>query len=158
MLRNRKGVTLFEIMTVIVLGAILLAVTVPSVQNARRAAMMESARAQAESYVTTARAIAIRNGGKTQLVKLDNTLMIQADTGTGWITVVQPVPFDGGKVSLKLSVNSIAFDARGLAVGLNDAGEKIYLKDESGSSERKDSVCITRLGGLLDKSCGAAAP
>ena len=158
MLRSQKGVTLFEVMTVMVLGAILLAMAVPKVRESRRAAMMASARVQAESYVTTARAIAIRNGGKTQLVRSDNTMMIQADTGTGWITVVPAVPFDGGKISIKPSVNTIAFDARGLAVGLGAAGEKIYVKDESGSSEKKDSVCITRLGALLGQGCGSAAP
>src|SRR3712207_6233559 len=147
MRRNRKGVTLFEVMTVMVLGALMLAMAVPRLRESRRSAMMAAARTQVESYVTTARAIAIRNGGKTQIVKTDNSLMIQADTGTGWITVVQPVAFGGGTVSVKPTANTIAFDARGLATGLNAAGEKFHLKDEFGSgSEKRDSVCITSLG------------
>ena len=157
--RNRKGVTLFEIMTVVTLAAIMMVMALPRLTEGRRAAAMAAARVQVESYLTTARAIAVRNAGKTQLVKSGNTLMIQADTGTGWITVVKPLELEGGYVKIKPSVNTIAFDSRGLATGLSATGEKFYLKIESGYGEGlKDSVCITHLGGLLDRKCGSGGP
>jgi Tfp pilus assembly protein FimT len=158
--RNREGVTLFEIMTVLTLAALMMAFAFPQVRDARRAASMAAARTQVEAYIGVARAIAVRNGGKTQLVRSGNTLTIQADTGTGWVTMVKPLRLAGGSdVGLSTTTNTFAFDARGLATGLNAAGEKFYLKAESGyGSEVKDSICVTRLGGVLDRNCGSAGP
>jgi prepilin-type N-terminal cleavage/methylation domain-containing protein len=160
MLRNRKGVTLFEVMTVLGLAAILLAMAVPQMSNSRRAAHMASARTQVEAYLGTARAIAIRNGGKTQLVRSGNTLTIEADTGAGYVTMLKPLKVGAGTdVGLNVTATTIAFDARGLATGLNATGEKFYLTVSSGyGAGLKDSVCISRLGALLDRNCGSAAP
>ncbi len=158
-MRNRKGFTLFEIMMVIVLLAIITAVAVPRMSVSKRAASMQSARVQVESYISAARAIAIRNGGRTQLVQAGNTISVLADTGTGWIIVVKPTKFNqSSDVTVSATVGSILFDARGLATGLNTAGEKFYITGESvyGTTAR-DSVCITRFGAPLDRSCGAAA-
>ena len=158
-MRRRNGFTLFEIMTVVVMLAIMVALTLPRMSVAKRSASMQSARAQVESYISAARAFAIRNGGRTQLVQVGNTMYVQADTGTGWIVVVKPTRFNQtANVTLTGTVASILFDARGLATGLNAAGEKFYLTGESVyGTTVKDSVCITRFGAPLDRRCGAAA-
>lgn len=162
MLRNRKGVTLFEIMTVTTLAAIMLVVAVPKVAESRRAAAMAAARVQVESYMATARAIAVRNGGRTQLVRNGNTLTIQADTGTGYVTMAKPMQIDpSSKLELggTAATVTITFDARGLATGLNASGEKFYITVASGyGAGTKDSVCVTRFGALLDRSCGKSPP
>jgi len=159
MLRNRKGVTLFELMTVVVIAGVMMLVALPRMSESRKSAGMSSARTQVESYLATARAVAIRNGGKTQLVRYGNTLMIQADTGTGWVTVVRPVELGAKNISITPSVNAMAFDARGLATGLNATGEKFYIQIASGyGAGTKDSVCITRFGAVLDRKCGQPAP
>jgi prepilin-type N-terminal cleavage/methylation domain-containing protein len=158
-MRNRNGFTLFEIMTVVVMLAIMVAIALPRMSVAKRAASMESARAQVESYISAARAIAIRNGGRTQLVQTGNTMYVQADTGTGWITVVKATRFNQStNVAVSATVGSILFDARGLATGLNAAGEKFYITGQSvyGTTVR-DSICITRFGAPLDRRCGVAA-
>jgi prepilin-type N-terminal cleavage/methylation domain-containing protein len=157
-MRNRNGFTLFEVMSVIVLLAIMAALAVPRMSLSKRAASMQSARVQVESYISAARAIAIRNGGRTQLVQTGNTIYVQADTGTGWIVVVKPTRFSQStNVSVSATVGSILFDARGLATGLSAAGEKFYITGESVyGTTAKDSVCITRFGAPLDRNCGAA--
>jgi prepilin-type N-terminal cleavage/methylation domain-containing protein len=157
-MRNRNGFTLFEIMTVIVLLGIMAALAIPRMSVSKRAASMQSARVQVESYISAARAIAIRNGGRTQLVQTGNTMYVVADTGTGWITVVKPTRFNqSSNVVVSATVGSILFDARGLATGLDAAGEKFYITGESVyGTTVKDSVCITRFGAPLDRSCGAA--
>jgi prepilin-type N-terminal cleavage/methylation domain-containing protein len=160
MLRNRKGVTLLEVMTVVTMGAIMMVFALPKMQSSRTAASMSSARTQVESYLAVARAIAVRNGGKTQLVRYGNTLMIRADTGTGWVTMGKPVELDAtANVTLDATASTISFDSRGLATGLNAAGEKFYFTVASGyGAGAKDSICVTRFGALLDKKCGAAPP
>ena len=159
MLRNRKGVTLYEIITVATLAAIMLAFAYPRMSEARRAAALASARTQVESYLALARTIAIRNGGKTQFVRNGNTLKIEADTGTGWVAVAKPITIDASAISLSGTASTIAFDSRGLATGLNAGGEKFYLTIVSAyGAGMKDSICVTRLGALLDRNCGAAAP
>lgn len=158
--RNRQGVTLFEVMTVVTLAAIMIAMAVPRLADGRRAASMAAARTKVESYITVARAIAVRNGGRTQLVRNGHTLTIEADTGTGWVTMVKPLKFGGtADVGLTSTTNTIAFDGRGLATGLSATGEKFYLKMESGyGSNVTDSICVTPLGGILGRGCGAASP
>lgn len=160
MLRNRQGVTLFEVMTVMTLAVIVIAMAIPRLANGRRAAAMAAARTKVESYIAVARAIAVRNGGRTQLVRSGHTLTIEADTGTGWVTMVRPLKFGGSSdVGLNSTTNTIAFDGRGLATGLSATGEKFYLRIESGyGSHVTDSICVTRLGGILGRSCGATSP
>jgi prepilin-type N-terminal cleavage/methylation domain-containing protein len=158
-MRNRRGFTLFEIMMVIVLLAIATALAIPRMSVSKRAASMQSARAQVESYISGARAIAIRNGGRTQLVQTGNTMYVLADTGTGWMTVMKPTRFNqSANVTVSATVGSIFFDARGLATGLSVSGEKFYITGQSvyGTTAR-DSICITRFGAPLDRNCGAAA-
>ena len=157
MARNRKGVTLFEIMTVIVLSAIMLTVAIPRITRSKRSASMQSARTQVESYISVARAIAVRNGGKTQLIRSGNMLYVQADTGTGWVTVVRPVELDqvsGVSLGTTITSNTIAFDARGMATNLSASGEKFYITSTTYGTTLKDSICVTRFGALLDRNCG----
>jgi Tfp pilus assembly protein FimT len=157
--RNRRtGVTLLEIMTVLTLAAIMMAMAFPRLSESRRTAQLAAARGQVETYLSVARSIAVRNGGKTQLVRNGNKLTIESDTGTGWVTMVKPLKLGDADVGLNSTTNVIAFDARGLATGLSATGEKFYLKIASGyGSNLQDSICVTRLGGVLDRSCGSAA-
>jgi Tfp pilus assembly protein FimT len=158
MLRNRKGVTILEIMTVMVVAALMMAVAFPHMKDTRRAGSMQSARTQVESYLSVARAIAIRNGGRTRLVHNGNSLRIESDTGTGWVTVVRRLPFDEvSNVKLDATANTIVYDSRGLAIGLSATGEKFYITAKTGyGAGTVDSICVTRFGALLDRTCGLA--
>jgi prepilin-type N-terminal cleavage/methylation domain-containing protein len=160
MLRNRKGVTLIEIMTVVVLVTIVMAVTFPAMKDTRRAASMQSARTQVESYLTVARSVAIRNGVRAFLIREGNTLRIMADSTNGLVTVVPPIQLDSLShiVLSTLSgkdADTVIYDNRGLAVNL-DGTQKIYLTVASGyyGEGMRDSICVTRLGLVLDRKCG----
>jgi prepilin-type N-terminal cleavage/methylation domain-containing protein len=160
MLRNRKGVTLIEIMTVVVLAAIMLAITFPAMKDTRRAASMQSAKTQVESYLAVARSIAIRNGVRSFLIREGNTVRIMADSGNTLVTVVRRVHLDSvSNVLLSTTsgqpADTIMYDNRGLAVNLPAGGGKFYLTAASGyGAGTKDSICVTRLGLVLDRNCG----
>jgi Tfp pilus assembly protein FimT len=163
MLRNRRGVTLTEIMAVVVLTIIVTAVAFPRLKDTRRAASMQSARTQVESYLTVARSIAIRNGVRAFLIREGNTLRIMADSTNGLVTVVPPIRLDSvsNVVLSTLSgkdADTIVYDNRGIAVNL-DGTQKIYITVASGfyGEGTKDSICVTRLGLVLDRKCGLAA-
>ncbi len=163
MLRNRKGVTLIEIMTVVVMVIIVTAVSFPKLKETKRAAAMQSARTQVESYLAVARSVAIRNGVRAFLIRQDNSLRIMADSATGLVTVVRRIDLNQvSQVSLSSSgggvADTIVYDNRGMAVNL--AGTQIiYLTVAHGQygAGMKDSICVTRLGLALDRNCGLAA-
>ena len=163
MLRNRKGVTLIEIMTVVAMVIVMTAVAFPKLKETRRAASMQSARTQVESYLAVARSVAIRNGVRSFLIREGNTIRIEADSTNGLVTVVPPFRLD--EVSQILlsttsgrSADTIIYDNRGIAVNLASAG-KIYLTVASNTygAGTKDSICVTRLGLVMDKKCGLSA-
>lgn len=163
MLRNRKGVTLIEIMTVVVMVILMTAVAFPKLKETRRAASMQSAKTQVESYLSVARSVAVRNGVRAFLIRDGNTMRILADSTNGQlVTVVRPFQLDSvSNVVLSnaagTSADTIGYDSRGIAVNL--AGTtKFYLTVRSGvyGAGTKDSICVTRLGLVLDRNCGLA--
>src|SRR5688572_16420728 len=157
MLRNRKGVTLIEIMTVVVMAIIMTAIAFPRLKETRRASSMQSARAQVESYLAVARSVAIRNGVRAFLIRNGNTIRIMADSANGTIvTVVRPIQLDSvSNVTLGATKDTIVYDSRGLAVNLSASGERFYITAASGlGAGTMDSICVTRLGLVLDRKCG----
>jgi prepilin-type N-terminal cleavage/methylation domain-containing protein len=160
MLRNRKGVTLLEIMTVVVMAAIMMAVALPQLKETRRASSMQSAKTQFESFAATARAIAVRTGSRTYLIRQAHSIRIEADSAGQMVTVVRKVNLSEvssvhlGSTSGQ-SADTIMYDARGMATNLGATGTKFYFTAASGyGAGTKDSVCITRLGMVFDRSCG----
>jgi Tfp pilus assembly protein FimT len=156
MLRNRKGVTIIEIMTVVVLAIIMTAIAFPHLKDTRRASSMQSARTQVESYLTVARSVAIRNGVRAFLIRDGNTIRIVADSANGvFVTVVRPIQLDSvSNVTLGATKDTIIYDSRGIAVNL-DGTQKFYITAASGyGAGTKDSICVTRLGLVLDRNCG----
>jgi type II secretory pathway pseudopilin PulG len=162
MIRNRKGVTLIEVMTVVVMVILVTAIAFPKLKETRRAASMLSARTQVESYLTVARSVAVRNGVRALLVRDGNTLKIVADSANTLVTVVRPIRFDVvSNIALGSSngtaYDTIAYDNRGIATNLASAGTKFYITPASGlGAGVKDSICVTRLGLALDRNCGLA--
>jgi len=160
MVRNRKGITLMEIMTVVVMAILMTAIAFPKLKETRRAASMQSARTQVESYLSIARSIAVRNGVRALLIREGNTMRIVADSLNGtFVTVVRPMRLDSlSNVLLTSSAvgtaDTIIYDNRGIAVNLA-AMRKYYITAASGiGAGTKDSICVTRLGLSLDRKCG----
>jgi Tfp pilus assembly protein FimT len=159
MLRNRKGVTLIEIMTAVGLAIVMTAIAFPKLKETRRAANMESAKTQVQSYLSVARSVAVRNGVRSFLIRDGNTMRILADSGTGLAVVVRPMHMDSiSNVLLTSSseraADTIVYDNRGMAVNLAGT-QKFYITTRSGvGAGVKDSICVTRLGLVLDRNCG----
>jgi hypothetical protein len=163
MLRNRKGVTLIEIMTVVVMAILMTAVAFPKLKETRRAASMQSAKTQVESYLAVARSIAIRNGVRAFLIREGNTMRIMADSANGLVTVVRPIQlYTVSNVVLSsmsgFTADTIIYDNRGIAVNLATT-QKFYITVASHAygAGTKDSICVTRLGLVLDRNCGLGA-
>jgi hypothetical protein len=102
-----------------------------------------------------------RNGVRSFLIRDGNTIRIMADSTNGVIvTVVRPIQLDSVSSVLLSSSNgtsadTIAYDNRGLAVNLGATGRKFYITASTGvGAGTRDSVCVTRLGLVLDRSCG----
>ncbi len=156
--RNRRGATLLEIMTVVAMAVVMTAIAFPKLKETRRAGSMQSARAQVESYLAVARSVAIRNGVRAFLIRQGNTIRIMADSTNGLVTVVRPVQLDSiSNVTLGATKDTIIYDSRGLAVNLSASGERFYITVASGlGAGTRDSICVTRLGLVLDRKCGLA--
>jgi Tfp pilus assembly protein FimT len=160
MVATRRGLTLIEIIAVVALAIIMMAIAFPALKDARRAASMQSARTQVESYLSAARSVAIRNGVRSFLIRDGNTIRIMADSASGQIvTVVRPIQLDSvSNVRLESTKDTIIYDSRGIALNLSASGERFYITAASGyGAGTTDSICVTRLGLPLDKNCGLAA-
>lgn len=159
MLRNRKGVTLIEIMTAVGLAIVMTAIAFPKLKETRRAANMQSAKTQVQSYLSVARSVAIRNGVRSFLIRDGNTMRIMADSGAGLVVVVRPMSLDTISNVLLTSASgraadTIVYDNRGMAVNLAGT-QKFYITTKSGlGAGVADSICVTRLGLVLDRNCG----
>ena len=160
MARNRRGVTLIEIMAVVVMAIIMTAIAFPKLKESRRAASMQSARAQVESYLSVARSIAVRNGVRSFLIRDANSIRILADSTNALVIVVRPIQLDSVSnvvlsSSAGTSADTIVYDNRGVAVNLGSTGRKFYITAATGvGAGTRDSVCVTRLGLVLDRNCG----
>jgi hypothetical protein len=101
--------------------------------------------------------VAIRNGVRSFLIRDGNTIRIMADSANGAIvTVVRPIQLDSvSNVTLGGTKDTIIYDSRGLAVNLAAGGERFYITAASGlGAGTMDSICVTRLGLVLDRKCG----
>ena len=155
-MRSRRGFSLLELMAVIVLAAVIAMVSVPKVRAVQRGAGISSAKLQLRTYLATARATAVRRGGTARLVRTGNTVTVTVDSSATQAVVLRSFDFNKNyTVLLSGTVDSVVFGARGLATNLGASGEKFYIVADSIRVGRgRDSVCITRLGLVLETGCG----
>ena len=154
MARRRSGVTLLELMVVIILIAAITTLGLPKLAGGKEKANVRAAKDQVISQLATARAASIRRGLATRF---------HAENGAVWITV-QNAPADpnftqlGSRqelgemlgVTLNVSANAdtIQFDGRGFAKLAGGSGK---IRVANGVTQ--DSVCVTRLGAVLKGGC-----
>ena len=159
-LRNRGGFTIIEAMTAVSMAVLMTAMSLPKLKETRRAASMQSAKAHVQSYLSVARAMAIRSGARTILVRSGNSLKIVVDSATTTAVVVRPMALDTvSNVTLSssngTSADTIIFDPRGFA-SLPEM-RKFYITASGYGAGTRDSLCVTRLGFVLGRTCGAPA-
>ena len=154
--RTRKGFTLTELMAVVFLAILMMAIAFPKLKETRRAASMQSARTQVRSYLTVGRGVAIRTGVRSFVIRNGNTLTVKADSATSLVTVIRPIQLDSvSNVTLGATKDTVIYDSRGMATNLA-SGAKFNITVASGiGAGTTDSICVTRLGLVLDRNCGA---
>ena len=149
MKRSRSGFTIIEIMTVMMIMAIVLAFALPKFNSLRNSGRVGSAKIQMSTSLTTARAAAIQNGRPSRWSVSGNTVTLEAQNAAGnYAKVGVPVDYyTQYSVSLSANPSTINFDGRGIATGLS-ATAKVYVRGIT-----TDSICVTRLGVVLRNGC-----
>jgi prepilin-type N-terminal cleavage/methylation domain-containing protein len=149
MKRSRSGFTIIEILTVMMIMAIVLAFALPKFNSLRNSGKVGSAKVQLSTSVTTARAAAVQNGRASAWNVSGNTVTVAVQNAAGaWVNVGVPVDYlSVHGVQLSANPNNIVFDGRGMAVGLS-ATAKVYVRGTT-----TDSICVTRLGVVLRNGC-----
>ena len=147
-MRERPGFTLVEVMIAVVVMGMLMAIGAPKLASIRDEAAVRSATQQIGAYVATARAAAIRRGLRANFKTRADTMWVEIQQPGAPEGIVPRIPLsDTFNVTVESSGDSITFDARGFAVGL-DATQMFVVTRASA----RDSICVTRLG-MVSKSC-----
>ena len=165
MKKLRPGFTMVELMMVIAILGLLTMIAIPRIRNYRMSNNMMSAKAQVASSIATARAAAIQKGRTARFivrgarlnveVSADTASSIGGSIATGTMIILSNIPLDDRydvTITPRAAADSvIRFDARGFGTtGSN--GRAIFLISGGG---RTDSVCVSSLGLIMKRGCGA---
>lgn len=132
---------------VVVMGMIM-AIGAPKLASIRDEAAVRSAAQQIGAYVATARAAAIRRGLRANFKTRADTMWVEIQQPGAPEAIVPRIPLsDTFNVSVQSTADSITFDARGFAVGLN--GTQTFTVTRAAA---RDSICVTRLG-MVSRTC-----
>lgn len=149
MRKARAGLTMIEILIVMIIFSVVMALSIPKFNSLRNSGKLGAAKTHLMSSLTTARASAIQNGYGSRFTINGNQVTVAARTAAGAYTnLSSAAKFDTlYNVTLRSTQTQIDFDSRGLATNLNTTG-KIYVVGVT-----TDSICITRLGVVLRSGC-----
>jgi hypothetical protein len=103
------------------------------------------------SYLSTTRAAAIRTGRTARFIRLGNTISVAVDTGAVILDYVRLTDLNadhGVTVTMPTNPDTIRFDPRGMAVGIN--GMLTIVLSKQGIS---DSVCVIGRGRISTRDC-----
>ncbi len=151
MAQNRKGVTLTELMVVIVVMGIMLGIGVPRFHTMAERSGVDAARDQVLSAINLARRTAVRRGATATFNASANQIWVTVDSSGTQVDVLRKIELlTNYKVALATTGNAaaIAYNTRGLA---SNADGTIALTRGSKSA----SICITKLGAALRLACPA---
>jgi prepilin-type N-terminal cleavage/methylation domain-containing protein len=165
MKKGRPGFTMVELMMVIAILGLLTMVALPRIRNYRMSNNMMSAKAQVASSIATARAAAIQKGRTARFivrgdrlnveVSADTASSIGGSTATGTMIIISNIPLiDRYGVTIvprATGDSAIRFDGRGF--GSTGSGGRATFILTGGS--RTDSVCVSSLGLIMKRGCGA---
>ena len=144
---NRRGFTFTELLVVFVIFGIVTSLTFPRFQDSRLRSSVSAAKVDVATYLSVARAAAIRRGKTTQFHASGNSIWVTADSSGTQVTIARKFLLDSNaNVTVTVTNDPISYDSRGFASGL--AGTAKWTISRSGKT---DSLCLTRLGiTLLD--------
>ena len=153
-LRARRGVSIAEMVVVLVISGIMLNIALPRFAGMRDRMSLRSAKQEFITYVMTSRAAAIRQSQQAQFHVRNNTAWVMVNQPNGTNTMVNQNlrMFRTRQVTITLSgsptTDSIVYDARGIEI-MPNARRKYMLT----LNNLKDSVCVSRVG-LIARQCG----
>lgn len=152
-MRRRNGVTLIELLTVMVIVGVVFVMSLPRLDALVEVNAVRSAKRQLQSYIVVARAAAIRRG-TTSAFKFSNSTILVTSTGsTGVVDTIRKAIALATTQKVALTVSggatsdTISFNGRGFASSLSSSRKYLLTRGSS-----KDSLCITKLG--LIAKCG----
>lgn len=151
MIRQRNGFTLAEVLLVIVMASLMLAMAAPKLGAARERYQVGAAKQQLAALLTTTRQAAIRRGTGAAFRRSGNRIwaMVPEANGT-WTDIGARYYLDSlYRVTVASTRDTIAFDARGVPVGIPLGGAK-FVVDHNGF---RDSVCVSRGGLIMSQGC-----
>jgi prepilin-type N-terminal cleavage/methylation domain-containing protein len=150
---SRKGVTLLELLVVVVIVGVLVMIGFPTIKTTLQKTQIRSARVAAGTYVATARSAAIQRGCR-------GVVHFTAASGGVWVTVCPRLTVAGSgtvdtlgrvamlatqySVTMSETLDSVQFDPRGLS--LTNAQSTVKF---TGSSGLNDSILINSLGKVV---------
>ncbi len=150
--RNRGGFTVMELVLVLTIAAVCTAMVAPKFQPAVDSAKLRSAKTQLASYLTVARASAIRRNAQSQVQLSGTSVTATVGVNGTQTTYLRATDFNRsfGITFSGSSPSTITFDPRGFLTGSTTA--KYVLVRGS----VKDSVCVTSLGIVAQQTSGCA--
>jgi prepilin-type N-terminal cleavage/methylation domain-containing protein len=152
--RARRGVSMVEMVVVLVISGIVLNIALPRFAGMRDRMSLRTAKQEFVAYLVTARAASIRQSQQSQFHIKNNTAWTTVNQANGTnITVNQNLKIHRTRdvtVTLGGSApdDSIVYDARGIEVW--PVTRRTYVLT---LNNLKDSVCVSRVG-LIARQCG----
>jgi Tfp pilus assembly protein FimT len=145
---TRRGMTLIELLLVIVTTSLILAILAPRMSVVATSASVQSAAFDMANRIAFARQVAIRRGTSTVFHHASNKAWVTTDQ-SGTQTVVGDTLFLAEKynVSVTSSVDTIRYSARGFA---SLGSSQTYQLVRSGKTQ---TVCVSAAGLVLSRGC-----
>ncbi|HEX6058029.1 MAG TPA: GspH/FimT family pseudopilin [Gemmatimonadaceae bacterium] len=153
MSRLRTGLTLPELMIVIVLIGALLALAMPKLGKVDAQASTLSAAQTIAAQLATARAAAIATGYPSRVTVSGNTVTIATSDSLGTFTPMgKSVSLADYGVTVTASpASNVEFDPRGFASGI--ATMQRFIVDADTYGVPRDTVCVARIGLVMPNGC-----
>ncbi len=149
----RAGITILELIMVIVIIGIISAISVPRMTTLKDQAQLSGATTRFSRAIMSARQAAIQRGRRSYFRHKSNAIWVIVYT-TGNDSVIVSVPYSlvtsyGVEVTSPTGLSTIEYDPRGVAI----QPEKKVFQFKHTRSGRIDSLCVSRLGNLIRTRC-----
>jgi prepilin-type N-terminal cleavage/methylation domain-containing protein len=149
----RAGFTLAELLVVVVITGVLATVSLPRFARMRNVAQLNAATSQFTRSIMSAREAAIRRGRRSYFRSKDNLVWVIVDTvGNDSVIVATPYSLTTGygvQLVSPVNLSTIEYDPRGVA----RSSTKMIFAFKHLPSGKVDSLCVSKLGNLIQDRC-----